>query len=359
MAQKAKKPIIKLLLELYHDPDRKPGIVILKDLVSLTLYHRTLPRHYFSRYLFKKDRLNIRDYYPDKFLYYGIKPFLNDKELWGVLENKLFFHLYYDQFGIPLPGILMYNHKTSFTFNGKQIRITDTEGFKSLLRDLFAATPALDSMIIKKSFWSYGGDKVYKLFRSQVADNSPVLAELYREVSASGFLFQETVIQHKRLNELNPSCLNTLRIDTYMDKEGKVEIISAYIRMSINNSHVDNISSGGCQVGIDLKTGILREEGHSSFRYYGVKELKSHPITGTLFKDFVIPCFDKAKILAVEAAGLIPGLRIVGWDVAIGEHGPVLIEGNADYAMRGNDLSERGYRTNPVFRKILDELKSS
>ena len=103
----------------------------------------------------------------------------------------------------------------------------------------------------------------------------------------------------------------------------------------------------------------LRENGTSSFRYYGVKELNSHPLTGTLFKDFVIPGFDRVKTLVLEAAALIPGLRIVGWYVAIGEHGPVLIEGNADYAMRANDLSERGYRTNPVFRKVLAELKAS
>jgi hypothetical protein len=51
----------------------------------------------------------------------------------------------------------------------------------------------------------------------------------------------------------------------------------------------------------------------------------------------------------------MPGLRLVGWDVAIGESGPVLIEGNSDYDISGNDLTEGGYLANPRFRKVLHE----
>jgi hypothetical protein len=357
MAQIDKVPKIKLLLELLKDPDRKSILVIIKDIFSLTIYYRKFPRHYFSRYLFKKGRSNIKDYFPDDFLYHGIKPILNDKEWREVLENKLFFQLYYDQFDIALPKMLMHNHKTTFISDGKRTQITNYEDFVILITELFGTVPARDSLIVKKAFWSFGGDKVYKLYRSQAANYSPLLADLYAEVTKSGFLFQETVIQHEALNMLNPFCLNTIRLDTFIDKEGKAHIISGFIRMSINKNHVDNISSGGCMVGIDLRTGRLKKDGYSTLSYYGVKVLQSHPITETIFENFVIPYFDSAKALVLEAARLIPGLRIVGWDVAIGESGPVLIEGNSDYGMAGNDLSEGGYRTNPVFRKILEEIK--
>ncbi len=357
MAQVDKVPKIKLLLEILKDPDRKSVLIFIKDIFSLTIYYRKFPRHYFSRYLFKKGKSNIKDYFPDDFLYHGIKPLLNDKEWREVLENKLFFHLYYGQFNIPLPKVLMHNHKATFISEGKRTYISNYEDFAILINELFEIVPTRDSIIVKKIYWSYGGDKVFKIYRSQVANYSPLLAELYSEVTKSGFLFQETVIQHAALNFLNPFCLNTIRFDTFIDKEGKVHIISGYIRMSINKNHVDNISSGGCQVGIDLRTGRLKKEGYSTLSYYGVKVLKSHPITETTFENFVIPCFDNAKALVLEAASLIPGLRIVGWDVAIGESGPVLIEGNSDYGMKGNDLSEGGYRTNPIFRKVLDEIK--
>ena len=358
MAHIDKVPKLRLLLEILKDPERKPVLVILKDIVTLGVFYRKFPGHYFSRYLFKKGKTNIKDYFPDDFLYHGIKPFLNDRECRDVLENKLFFHLYYAQFDVLVPKILMHNYKTTFFFNGEHLQISNYEDFVIMLAKLFEIEQSRDSMFIKKTFWSYGGDKVFKIFRSQVADRNQPIADLYSEVIKSDFLFQETVIQHPALNKLNPFCLNTIRFDTFIDKEGKVDIISGYIRMSINKNHVDNISSGGCLVGIDLRTGRLKKEGYSTFSYYGVKLLSSHPITGTVFEDFEIPHFDKAKSLTREAARLIPGLRIVGWDVAIGESGPVLIEGNSDYGMTGNDLSEGGYRTNPVFRKVLGEIKN-
>jgi hypothetical protein len=308
--------------------------------------------------LFKKGRSNIKDYFPDDFLYRGIKPLLNDREWRDVLENKLFFQLYYGQFDIPLPKMLMHNHKTTFISDGKCTQISNYEDFVLLLNELFGNSPTCDSLIIKKTFWSYGGDKVFKIYRSQVADRSQPIADLYSEVIKSGYLFQENVIQHAALNKLNPFCLNTIRFDAFIDKEGKVDIISGYIRMSMNKHYVDNICSGGCQVGIDMSTGRLKKEGYSTLGDYGVKILNSHPITGMIFENFEIPHFDRAKSLTIEAARLVPGLRIVGWDVAIGESGPVLIEGNSDYGMTSNDLSEGGYRTNPVFRKVLGEIKN-
>lgn len=357
MARKEKVPKLKLLLEILRDPERKPIFVILKDLVKLGIYYRKFPGHYFSRYLFKKGNLNLKDYFPDDFLYHGIKPLINDRESRDILENKLFFHLFYALSDIPVPRILMHNYKTTFFINGDHVQVASYEDFAIMLDKLFEDVPARDSLIIKKSFWSYGGDKVFKIYRSEVADRSQPITDLYSEVIKSGFLFQETVAQHDALNKLNPYSLNTIRFDTFIDKDGKVELISGYIRMSINRQHVDNISSGGCMVGIDMKTGRLKKEGYSTFSYCGVRILRSHPITGTVFENFEIPLFDLAKSLTLEAAGLVPGLRIVGWDVAIGESGPVLIEGNSDYGMTGNDLSEGGYRTNQVFRKVLAEVK--
>jgi len=57
----------------------------------------------------------------------------------------------------------------------------------------------------------------------------------------------------------------------------------------------------------------------------------------------------------LDAAGYIPSLRLVGWDVGIGENGPVLIEGNSYYNIVGNDFTSDGYRRNAVFRKVIRE----
>ena len=180
--------------------------------------------------------------------------------------------------------------------------------------------------------------------------------KLYSEVIKTGYLFQETIKQHPDLDKLNPSCLNTIRFDTFIDSDGKIEIISGYIRMSIINYHIDNITSGGCQVGIDLETGKLNKNGYFTIRTNGLKVISEHPITKTVFENFSIPLFQQAKELVISTASFMPDLRLIGWDVAIGESGPILIEGNSNYDVQGNDLSYGGYRSNPVFRKVLHEI---
>ena len=352
--QKNLKSVI-IIKEIINDPDRKSIILMIWEILTLTVYLRSFPRLYFSYYLFKKYNTNIKNYYLAKYLN-GVKSLFNDKEIKDAVENKLFFDFYYSQFNISLPKILMYNHKNFFIVGKKNVRTNSVSEFKSLLNDLFDQNPCFDSIIIKRTYGSYGGSSVFKLFRHQLVMNDEIIGELYAEVTTAGYLFQETVKQHQDLNALNPSCLNTMRLDTFISKDGIADVISGFLRMSTSNLHVDNGHMGGYAVGINLESGKLKKYGYSSITKDGVKVLKIHPVTNTVFENYQIPFFNESKQLVVNAATLMPGLRLIGWDVAIGETGPVLIEGNSDYAIPGSDMLSGGYRSNPVFKKILNEL---
>jgi len=353
------KPIklskIDLFKEIFKDPDRKTLLKIIVEIFTLTFNNKGFPRYYFSRYLFKKDRENIMDYYSNKFLFSKIKPIFIDEEVVDVLENKLYFDFFYSQFNIDLPKILMYNHRKMFVVQNNYFEINNANDFKIQLENIFGQNPSHDSIIIKRTYGSWGGDKIFKIFLKQLTADPQRIEELYSEVIKSGFLFQETLKQHPELDRLNPSCLNTIRFDTFIDKDGNIEVISAYIRMSISNSHIDNIHAGGCMVGINLENGKLKKVGYPTIKY-GAQLLTAHPITKTIFENFNLPYFNEAKELVLKIASLIPGLRLVGWDVAIGNEGPVLIEGNPKYGAANNDLTQGGYRSNSVFRKILTEI---
>jgi hypothetical protein len=221
---------------------------------------------------------------------------------------------------------------------------------------MFNQNPSIDSIIIKKTYSSSSGNKIFKLFLNQFRTDPEIINEIYSEVIKSEFLFQETIKQHPEINRLNSSSLNTIRIDTFIDSDGKIDIISAHIRMSTNNFHVDNISSGGCFVNIPLQTGKLNKYGYSMIKTMGVNILKEHPVTKTIFENYSIPYFPEVKKLVLEAASFMPELRLIGWDVAIGEAGPVLVEGNSDYEIRGNDFAYGGYLSNPTFRKVLKDI---
>lgn len=356
MPKPEKRTSVKLIAELLKDRERKSLVRMTFELLYLTVYYMRIPRHYFSRYLFKKERNNITNYFPDRFLE-KIKPFFNDHGTREVLENKLYFSLYFNQLNISLPKILLFNSRSLFVNGNEVTKISNLFDFTALLENLFKDNPSIDSVFVKKTSWSYGGDKIYIVSRDQIAPGSVIVSELYTEVIKSEYLFQERVVQHKDMDRLNPSCLNTIRIDTFLDQEGRIEVISAFLRTSITGLHVDNITSGGCGINIDIETGKLVKAGFAPLKASGVKLKVRHPVTDVVFEDFIIPYFNKVKELVVSAASYVPSLRLVGWDVGIGENGPVLIEGNSNYNIAGNDLQYGGYRTNPVFKKVLQEIK--
>lgn len=348
-----------LFLDLYKDQERKSFLQIIRELITLSIYHGSLPRLYFSRYLFKKETTNIKDYVPNKFLAFDLKNYFIDEAAIEVLENKLYFSFFYSQFNIKMPEILMYNHKNMFVAHNKHYQLKDSKEFKHLLEKLFSNNPSHDSVIVKRTYWSNGGDKIYKIYRDQLFEDDSTINTLFKAVIEDGFLFQETVKQHEKINLINSSCLNTIRMDTFVDKNGKVEVISAYLRMSTNNAHIDNISTGGCYVGINLENGCLKKYGYTPFTMTGSDLLTRHPISKMVFDNYPIPYFEEAKELIIKTASFVPGLRLVGWDIAIGESGPVLIEGNSRYMAAANDLTEGGYWSNSVFQKMVLEIQEA
>lgn len=346
---------IGFLSSLLLDNDRKSIPILVKEFTSMIIKQKCIPMHYFSRFIYKKDCENIFDFLPDKFLY-KIKSKFNDPDVIEVLENKLYFDLFYRQFGISLPKILMYNHKKMFVVGNRTIEVNNSHDFKLLLSDLISENSQRNTIFIKRTSGSYGGDRIYKISCLQLSVDEGQIDNLYREVAQSGYLFQETIPQHPKMDRLNPSCINTIRFDTFIDNTGKVEIISAHIRMSISDLCVDNIGSGGCSVLIDLNTGKLHKYGYTTLSKSGGELLTEHPVTKTVFENFEIPDFVKAKELVLKVASYMPGLRLIGWDVGLGISGPVLIEGNSDYDITGGDLMYRGLRSNSVFRKALEEI---
>ncbi len=355
---KSKKLSITTLLgQLLSDPDRKPVWKIFFELCYLSLLYRNNPLHYFSRYLFKRDQTNIADYLPSKFLY-KIKAKFNEQEIRCVLDHKLYFDFYYHRLHVSIPKLWMYNYRKTFIIGNEEIVVNDLTKFKFVLETVIRNNSSDGTVFIKKAYGSYHGANIYKVHLNQLSGQSDEINHLYLEIIKSGFLFQESIKQHSVLGKLNPSCVNTMRLDTFIDGNGVVEIISGYLKTNMKDHYVDNEPTAGCEISIDLETGKLRKYGHVTLKFNGLIRPTQHPITRTLFENLQIPYFREAKNLVIRAASAMPCLRLIGWDVAIGEDGPILIEGNSDYDIAASDLAYGGYRANPIFQKVLKEFKS-
>lgn len=135
-------------------------------------------------------------------------------------------------------------------------------------------------------------------------------------------LIEEAIVQHKDMNVLYPDAINTIRFITLVE-DNDVKLLGASLRMG-NGGHVDNAAAGGVYASVDISTGKLDGV---AFNKSG-KKYANHPITNQPIKGFQIPFWEDVVELCKKAALEIPDVRCVGWDVAVSEKGPLLIEGN-------------------------------
>ena len=165
-------------------------------------------------------------------------------------------------------------------------------------------------------------------------------------------LVEEVIKQSEAMNKLNPNSVNTVRVITFNEND-KCTIVVACLRIG-NKKIIDNFNGGGMVVPINLKTHKVEfpavdKDGHVYYK---------HPVTKTDIVGFEVPEFKKIEKLVLEASKQVPQVAYIGWDVAISEKGPCLVEGNE---FPSHDLfqlpphTEDGIGILPEFQKILKQ----
>lgn len=138
-------------------------------------------------------------------------------------------------------------------------------------------------------------------------------------------LFEAFIEQHEDLAVLNPSSVNTLRLWAIEGDSGEVRILSAMQRVGRANAVVDNVSSGGLSVPVDLasgRMGPLFRRGPERRRY------DKHPDHGSAIEGRTVPFFEEVKRVAALALARMPEARFAGVDIAVARDGPLAVELN-------------------------------
>lgn len=176
--------------------------------------------------------------------------------------------------------------------------------------------------IVYKPNGGIGGEGIK--FYDLTPDN---IQEVFDDINEQrGGIVEECITNHHAINELNSSSINTVRLVTISwieDFEIKADLVYGCLRVG-NNQNVDNLHSGGMAAAIDLETGKLCTS--ASNRMGDVFE--KHPSSGVTFKGFQIPCFEEAKAYVMTIMNEFKISGYIGWDIAITENGPDLIEIN-------------------------------
>jgi len=172
---------------------------------------------------------------------------------------------------------------------------------------------------MSKPYDGLGGADVLKVSVKDIKDQEAY----YQDLCEKHIFLEELVIQHKEMSRLCPTSVNTIRIMTF-NNHGNPRVIWAGLRVGNGVNSVDNFHAGGMGVNINMKTGKL----YGNAIDKNLKEYPVHPTTKVIFEGFQIPYFEEVKELVKEASLMSDKILVVGWDVAITEKGPLIIEGN-------------------------------
>ena len=276
-----------------HERCGKPTAFLIGDILYCGAKYQASPTDYFQDEMYKLTKAQRMDLITSG-VNNGYVLKYNDKEYRDIFEHKDWFYENFSEF-IGRDWMVVRSED-------------DKEEFLNFIKDR--------DYVILKPAWEGGGGRGIRKVEAKEESFAEVLTEL-------PCMVEEVIIQADELNKLNSSSVNTIRPFTFLKKDGTPVILSCYLRIG-NGGLVDNFCSGGMLAPVDPETGIIQCPGadENDETYY------THPITGTEIVGFQIPHFDKVREMIFAAAVKFPSLRYIGWDIAVTNNGPVMIEGN-------------------------------
>ena len=251
---------------------------------------------------------------------------LNPKEYWHIFNNKNEFNEKFDKY---LNRDWMYLNENNF------------DDFKTFCKKH-------TTIIVKPNDLSCGKG-VSKIDTSKLD-----IKKLYKEcMENKTYLIEEVAIQNKLMNKLHKESVNTVRVVTLISDSGKPYVITAVVRIGSGNAVVDNFNAGGVTAMIDLDTGKICSPAINS----NGKIFDKHPTTNVKLVGYQIPMWKEIKKLVLETAMVVKEMRLIGWDVCVGEDKPIIIEGNQ---FPSHDLYQPLFGINgstegvvPIFEEVI------
>jgi hypothetical protein len=157
-----------------------------------------------------------------------------------------------------------------------------------------------------------------------------LLERLVERSREHALIVQPRLRPHQELLEITAGALPTIRVLTCLNADSEPEVMAAMMRTSFGkNRTVDNLHAGGIGALVDLDSGKLSKSSNlgSDAR---LGWFSTHPDTGASIEGRVVPLWDEVKEAAVAAHRQFSDRVVVGWDIAVLDDGPILVEGNGN-----------------------------
>lgn len=269
---------------------------------------------------------------------------LNPIKYYILARNKFIAHKMLEDTGV--------RKSTLYCYYQPESRVNSSLEIASTIEDvcrILKAKGVLECVV--KTTESSHGDNVWVIKNISYKDTDAEMTRFdEQKLMLSEFLkdtplvFESVIHQTHQFANLNSSSVNTIRFMTSLYPDGSAKIIATFIKIGRSGKCVDNAGSGGnVDVCVDVKTGELRY----AIQYDGwrnIKEIDCHPDSGNSINGVVIDNWEAIKAEVIKFQQAFPYCKIAGWDIAITDEGPVVIEVNDFWDRTGQYFIRKGWR---------------
>lgn len=283
-----------------------------------------------SAIVYELDRNDPRLYISDWRRYLRTRHMVHAR-LQDIINNKLATHLLLQNLAIPTPRLAgVYSRGGVHLYPGEE-RYEVAEYIERL-------SPG--TRLFWKPLGGAEGKQLYSMHRTadglRVNGEQVTIALAERMIAGANrpLIIEDLVEQHEEQRRLYPETTNTLRLLTMLDLDTHEPFIVLAVQRigSVASGNVDNWTQGGLSARVELETGALGRAARLP-QSLELEWFSTHPDSGARIEGRIVPHWSQVKDVVLRAARAISFLEYVGWDVIVGQDGPVLLEANINSGM--------------------------
>lgn len=171
---------------------------------------------------------------------------------------------------------------------------------------------------------------------------------------SGGFLFQAALDPHSDMARIAGPAIGCVRVLTANDGNGPVPVYAVW-KLPAPTAMSDNFwQAGSLLADLDLDKGTIK----SCLRGTGpaAEQLTDHPVSGEPLIGTALPFWSETLAIAVDAHAIFPEFGVCGFDIAVTDQGPKVLECNDNPAHMLYQLAARRGLQNAEFAPIWDRV---
>lgn len=196
------------------------------------------------------------------------------------------------------------------------------------------------------------GDKLW-LGNGQTHDLASFASEVTTRYKG-GFLLQSALDPHVEMARIAGRAIGCVRVLTANDGSGPVPVYAVW-KLPAPSAMSDNFwQAGSLLADLDLASGSII----SCLRGTGpdAEWLTQHPVSRAQLVGKALPCWRETLAMAVDAHAVFPEFGVCGFDIAVTDDGPKVLECNDNPAHMLYQLAARRGLQNPDFAPIWERV---